>query len=154
MDHDRRVELVQLDHGALPDRASGRFPQHQKQGRTYRRTVLRGRKAPCKIHDRNYAFEKFQWERNTFAGFDHRYDVSGGLGREFWKTDTDSLLAELGGGYQRTTGEDRGTHQVRLGPGLREASGSCRRRRISVRTPNTSTTSRKAGTTGSTRKRR
>lgn len=58
-----------------------------------------GEKIEFKLGERNYTFEKFLWERNTFAGFAHRYDVSAGLGREWWKTENNSLLTELGGGY-------------------------------------------------------
>jgi putative salt-induced outer membrane protein len=82
--------LLELPAGALNTKSKGERTAEQ---------YYAGEKLQYKITDRNYAFEKFLWERNTFAGFDHRYDVSGGLGREWWKTDTDNFLTELGGGY-------------------------------------------------------
>lgn len=58
-----------------------------------------GEKVEFKIDARNYLFERYQWERNVFAGFAHRHDLSGGVGREWFKTPTDNFLTELGAGY-------------------------------------------------------
>jgi len=58
-----------------------------------------GEKVEYKLDDRNYLFERYQWERNVFAGFAHRHDLSGGVGREWLQTKTDTFLTELGAGY-------------------------------------------------------
>ncbi len=36
-----------------------------------------GEKVEYKLDDRNYLFERYQWERNVFAGFAHRHDLCG-----------------------------------------------------------------------------
>jgi putative salt-induced outer membrane protein len=56
-------------------------------------------KGAYKITERNYAFERFAWDKDRFAGYSNRYDSSVGLGRELIKTDRDLLVTELGGGY-------------------------------------------------------
>ncbi len=54
---------------------------------------------------KQYAYQRFLWERNTFAGIEHRYDASVGMGRELLETAKDLINSELGVGYineQRT----------------------------------------------------
>ncbi|MCG3205354.1 MAG: hypothetical protein KCHDKBKB_02074 [Elusimicrobia bacterium] len=57
-----------------------------------------------KLSDRNYAFEKFAWDKDRFAGYQGRFDAGLGLGRELIKNDKNLLIGELGGGYLK---EDR-----------------------------------------------
>lgn len=56
---------------------------------------------------RNYSFERFGWDKDRFAGVEHRYDASAGLGRHFFEEKArNQLMLELGGGYiheQRAT---------------------------------------------------
>ncbi len=63
-----------------------------------------GEKVSYKLSERNYTFEQFKWEKDRFAGIHDRFDSTAGVGRELIVTDTDKLIAELGGGY---TAEDR-----------------------------------------------
>jgi putative salt-induced outer membrane protein len=72
-------------------------------------------KVSYKLSDRNYAFEKYQWDKDRFAGIKSRHDTTVGLGREIIKTPKDLLIGELGGGYvseerinQRTNGFSAG----------------------------------------------
>ncbi|MBK8870551.1 MAG: DUF481 domain-containing protein [Elusimicrobia bacterium] len=58
-----------------------------------------GEKAEWKLSGRNYLFERAQWESNRFAGYNHRYDASVGVGRGLLKTAADDLFGEIGGGY-------------------------------------------------------
>jgi putative salt-induced outer membrane protein YdiY len=81
---------LELPAGALNTKSKGERTAEQ---------YFAGEKFQVRVDARNYVFEKFQWERNTFAGFAHRYDGSVGLGREWMKTATQSFLTELGGGY-------------------------------------------------------
>jgi putative salt-induced outer membrane protein len=62
-------------------------------------------KMTYRYYGKNYAYERFAWDRDPFAGFDQRYDSSVGLGRELLSKPKDVLILELGGGYtneQRT----------------------------------------------------
>jgi len=52
-----------------------------------------------KLTDRNYAFQKFAWDKDRFAGIRNRYDNNAGLGRELVKSKRHLLVGELGGGY-------------------------------------------------------
>lgn len=81
---------VELSAGALNTTSKGERTAEQ---------YYAGEKMLYKIDDRNYAFEKYLWERNTFAGFAHRHDVAAGLGREWMKTEKNNFLTELGGGW-------------------------------------------------------
>lgn len=56
-------------------------------------------KVERKITQRNYAVEKYRWDRNVFAGVLHRHDFSIGAGRELWKTPKDLLTGEAAPGY-------------------------------------------------------
>lgn len=60
-----------------------------------------GEKVSYKVSDRNYVFEKFQWDKDRFSGIRHRYDTSVGFGRDLVDTPTDKLLAEFGVGWIR-----------------------------------------------------
>jgi len=71
----------------------------QSEGVTTAEQYFASEKVSQKISDRNYAFEKFGWEKNRFAGIAHRYDVSVGLGRELLAGPKNVWIAELGGGY-------------------------------------------------------
>lgn len=81
---------LELPAGALTTKTDGQRTAEQYHA---------GEKLQAKVDDRNYVFEKFQWERDTFAGFAHRYDLSGGVGREWVKNAQHLFLSELGGGY-------------------------------------------------------
>ena len=63
-----------------------------------------GEKISYKLSERNYTFEQFRWDKDRFAGINDRYDSTAGFGRELIVTDTDKLIAEIGGGW---TAEDR-----------------------------------------------
>ena len=54
---------------------------------------------PLTANKRNYVFEKFGWDSNRFAGYRHRYDASGGYGREIFQISSSTLISELGAGY-------------------------------------------------------
>jgi len=56
-------------------------------------------KVSKKLVGKNYAFERFGWDKDRFAGIAHRYDASAGLGRLFLDFPKDKLNIELGGGY-------------------------------------------------------
>jgi putative salt-induced outer membrane protein YdiY len=56
-------------------------------------------KGQRKVDDRDYAFERYQWTRDRFAGVAHRQEFSVGLGRELWRTPKDLLTLELAPGY-------------------------------------------------------
>jgi putative salt-induced outer membrane protein YdiY len=56
-------------------------------------------KVSYKVTDRNYVFEKYQWDKDRFAGIRNRHDMGAGLGRELMKTAKDLIIGELGGGY-------------------------------------------------------
>jgi putative salt-induced outer membrane protein YdiY len=56
-------------------------------------------KVSYKVTDRNYVFEKYQWDKDRFAGIRNRHDSTVGAGREVFKTPKDLMIAELGGGY-------------------------------------------------------
>jgi putative salt-induced outer membrane protein YdiY len=67
-------------------------------------------KVDYKFSDRNYVFEKFQWDKDRFAGIRNRYDSSAGLGRELIKKSSDTLVFELGSGWtkeERIASEDK-----------------------------------------------
>ena len=52
-----------------------------------------------KLDDRNFAFGRHRWDRNRFAGIQHRNEFSVGGGRELWKTAKDLWTAEGGPSY-------------------------------------------------------
>lgn len=56
-------------------------------------------KVAYKWDDRDYAFEKYRWDRDRFAKMAHRHELSVGAGRELWKTPKDLLIAEGGPTY-------------------------------------------------------
>ena len=56
-------------------------------------------KTSFKMTDKDYLFERFRWDRNRFAGIEHRYDMSAGIGRKILDLAKDKLSLELGGGY-------------------------------------------------------
>ncbi|MDD5656441.1 MAG: DUF481 domain-containing protein [Elusimicrobia bacterium] len=56
-------------------------------------------KVAYKLDERNYAFEKYRWDRDRFAKIAHRHEISAGLGREVWKTQKDLLIAEAAPTY-------------------------------------------------------
>jgi putative salt-induced outer membrane protein len=60
-----------------------------------------GSKVSYKITDRNYGFEKFQWDKDRFSGIKSRYDTALGLGREFLDLPSDKVIGEAGFGYIR-----------------------------------------------------
>lgn len=75
-----------------------------------------GEKVSYKISDRNYAFEKYQWDKDRFAGIRSRHDTSVGVGREFIDKPTDKLVGEIGGGWveeYRVRSDDEGFGAVR-----------------------------------------
>lgn len=82
--------LLDLEAGAL--RATNN-------GATIAESYFAGEKISYKLSDRNYAYEKYRWDKDRFAGYTSRHDVSLGLGRELMKKAKDLLIAELGAGY-------------------------------------------------------
>jgi len=56
-------------------------------------------KYTLKLVGKNYAFERFGWDKDRFAGIQNRYDSSAGLGRLLLDLPNDKLHTELGGGY-------------------------------------------------------
>lgn len=58
-----------------------------------------GEKVSQKVTEHNYIFENFEWDSNRFAGHSHRYNASGGVGREILHSITNNLILELGAGY-------------------------------------------------------
>ncbi len=60
---------------------------------------LASEKGTVKIIEKTYAYEKFTWNKDRFAGIQNRYDGSVGLGRLLLDLTKDKLNAELGGGY-------------------------------------------------------
>lgn len=55
-------------------------------------------KVSYKLSDRNYAFERYGWDKDRFAGIKSRHDMTAGLGREFIKTQRNTLIGEIGAG--------------------------------------------------------
>lgn len=79
----------------------------KSEGRVTAEEYFASEKVEFALSERDYAFEKVRWDKNRFAGIDHRYDLGGGYGRKLLATDQDKLVAEVGGGYvseERTTG--------------------------------------------------
>ena len=60
---------------------------------------LASQKSTWKFTPDFYAYEKFAWDSNRFAGIRHRYDLSGGLGYNILNFPKDKLAGELGAGY-------------------------------------------------------
>ena len=58
-----------------------------------------GEKVTLKALGRNYAFERFGWDKDRFAGIQNRYDASAGMGRLLLELPKDKLNFELSGGY-------------------------------------------------------
>lgn len=56
-------------------------------------------KIDLKIHKGFYAYEGFSWEKDRFAGIDHRYTSMLGLGYAVIQTKRNNLSFELGGDY-------------------------------------------------------
>jgi putative salt-induced outer membrane protein len=52
-----------------------------------------------KLVGKDYAFERFGWDKDRFAGIADRYDGSAGVGRLLLDFPKDKLNFELGGGY-------------------------------------------------------
>lgn len=69
--------------------------------------------------DGAFAFAGAGWERNTFAGFNHRYSVVTGVGRTWVNTDNGRFKTDAGGTYTlqedvQAPGERRGFGGVRV----------------------------------------
>jgi putative salt-induced outer membrane protein YdiY len=88
--YDWKKTALELIAGALGSSSKGSTTAEQ---------YFASEKLSYKLSDRNYAFEKFAWDKDRFAGIKNRYDTSVGLGRELLKNDRDLLTAELGGGF-------------------------------------------------------
>lgn len=73
-------------------------------GETMAEQYFASEKVSWKWSERNFVFERFRWDKDRFAGIDHRYDSSIGVGREIVQTVRQTLSAEVGGGYIK---EDR-----------------------------------------------
>jgi len=58
-----------------------------------------GEKFEYDLSPKNYAYQRFVWDKDRFSGIRNRYDSSVGLGRELIATPQDNLIAELGAGY-------------------------------------------------------
>lgn len=58
-----------------------------------------GEKGVWKVSESNYAFERFFWSKNRFAGIRNRYDAGGGGGRQLFSIAGHSLFSELGAGF-------------------------------------------------------
>ena len=56
-------------------------------------------KVTKKVSGDNYAFERFGWDNDRFAGIRNRYDASIGVGRLLLDLPKDKLNTELGGGH-------------------------------------------------------
>lgn len=81
----------------------------ENDGESTAEQYLASQKFSYKLTDRNYAFEKFTWNKDRFAGIKNRNDATAGLGRELIKSERNEWLAELGGGFvseERTVDED------------------------------------------------
>lgn len=76
----------------------------RNEGRVMAEQYFAMEKVSYKLSDRNYLFERYRWDRDVFAGFEHRHSLSAGAGRELWKTDKDLLIAEAAPGF---VAEDR-----------------------------------------------
>lgn len=76
--------------GALGARSQGQVTAEQ---------YYAGERLQRKVDDRDYAFERYRWDKNRFAGIAHRHDFSVGAGRELWKSAADLWTAEGGPGY-------------------------------------------------------
>ena len=59
----------------------------RNQGVTTAERYFASEKFSYKLSDRNYAFEKFGWDKDRFSGIRNRYDSGLGLGRELIKND-------------------------------------------------------------------
>lgn len=81
---------LEIEGGGLGARNEGRVTAEQYYGL---------QKVTRMVSERNYAFEKYRWDRNLFAGVRHRHDFSVGAGRELWKTPKDLLIGEAAPGY-------------------------------------------------------
>lgn len=68
-------------------------------GQTIAEKYSASEKLSQKLSDRNYAYQKFAWDKDRFAGIRNRYDNGLGLGRELIKSDVNLLIAETGVGY-------------------------------------------------------
>src|SRR5262249_10630747 len=87
----------------------------KSQGQVTAEKYFASEKLSYKIDDRNYAYEKSAWDKDRFAGILNRYDNSVGLGREFIKTKTNNLLAEVGGGYVNEQRKNTGVNDFASG---------------------------------------
>ena len=51
------------------------------------------------IVGKNYAYERFGWDKDRFSGIFNRYDLSAGVGRTLLDLTKDKLNGEVGAGY-------------------------------------------------------
>jgi putative salt-induced outer membrane protein len=82
--------LLDLEGGAL---------KSTNKGTTTGESYYAGEKISYKLSDRNYAYEKYRWDKDRFAGYTSRHDASVGVGRELIKKPKDLWIGEIGGGY-------------------------------------------------------
>lgn len=54
-----------------------------------------------KLTDYSYLFGALRWDADKFGDYDPQSSITAGYGREFFKTDTHLLKAEIGAGYRR-----------------------------------------------------
>lgn len=71
----------------------------RNEGKVMAEQYFASEKVSHKISDLNYLFERYRWDRDVFAGYEHRHNFAAGVGRELWKTDKDLLIGELAPGY-------------------------------------------------------
>lgn len=71
----------------------------KNKGQTTAEEFYSAEKLSQKIDDANYGYGRHRWDRNRFAGIQHRNEYSAGAGRELWKTPADLWLAEGGPSY-------------------------------------------------------
>lgn len=71
----------------------------KSEGRNTAEQYFAGQKGTYKFDDKNYLYEKYQWDKDRFAGIKSRNDLSAGLGRHLLDLKNDKLMVELGGGY-------------------------------------------------------
>lgn len=59
-----------------------------------------------KVSDRFFWFGSLRYEDDRYSGFDYQAVASSGIGRDFIKSDTTILSAQLGAGYRRLRPEE------------------------------------------------
>lgn len=99
--YERSKTKLDLEAGALGAKSAGSVVAEQYNA---------SEKVSYKLSDRNYAFERFGWDKDRFAGISNRYDSSIGLGRDILDRPNDKLLGEVGGGWieeHRKNDEDK-----------------------------------------------